>query len=331
MLLIGFLPSFLKKFYYRIKGHKIGKKVSIGFGSVIIGREVIVEDHVQIGHLVTIRGDKISIGRFVSIGTMSMIDTTTIIIGEDTRINVNVTIGGLALPESLIQIGKRCIIMPYNFLNPTKPIVLGDDCAIGGHSQLFTHASWLSELQGFPVTFEPITIGDKVYLAWNIFVLPGAKIGNEVVIGAKSLVRGEIPSNTMAAGSPAKVIKENYPTRLDAQEKKDVLIKILNEFEEHLSFHGYQVKVENTAKNKRIQVTKGRKNYVFDFVDKEVSEFSVSSVDLLVLDVNVKLENSSKAKMIIDIPNLTRTGTSDVGEEFARYLSRFGIRCERLD
>ena len=42
MLLYGFLPNFLKILIYRIKGYKIGKKVSIGFGSIICGDIVTI-------------------------------------------------------------------------------------------------------------------------------------------------------------------------------------------------------------------------------------------------------------------------------------------------
>ncbi|MCK7480554.1 MAG: hypothetical protein M0C28_27485 [Candidatus Moduliflexus flocculans] len=48
---MGWLPGFLKKAVYRLKGYRIGKKVSIGFGSVVIGDEVSIGDHASIGFL----------------------------------------------------------------------------------------------------------------------------------------------------------------------------------------------------------------------------------------------------------------------------------------
>ncbi|HCQ3388734.1 TPA: acetyltransferase, partial [Escherichia coli] len=45
----------------------------------------------------------------------------------------------------------------------------------------------------------------------NVTILPGACIGNGVVIGANSVVRGEIPNNVIIAGVPAKIVKKyNY-------------------------------------------------------------------------------------------------------------------------
>ena len=49
IILIGFLPSFLKKIIYKLKGYKIGKNVSFGIGSVIIGKDVTIGDNSSFG------------------------------------------------------------------------------------------------------------------------------------------------------------------------------------------------------------------------------------------------------------------------------------------
>src|ERR1035437_7991315 len=95
MVLIGFLPSFLKKIIYRIKGYKIGKGVKIGIGSVIIGKDVTIGDYSKIGFISVIRARKIQMDRYVTIGSMTMIDTGNLRIGEDARINEQVIVGGM--------------------------------------------------------------------------------------------------------------------------------------------------------------------------------------------------------------------------------------------
>lgn len=52
-----------------------------------------------------------------------------------------------------------------------------------------------------------VAIGDSVWVGQNVYVLKGAIIGSGSVIGAKALVSHEIPSNVIAAGVPAKVIR----------------------------------------------------------------------------------------------------------------------------
>ncbi len=54
----------------------------------------------------------------------------------------------------------------------------------------------------------PVSIGDGAWLGHGTVVLPGATIGRHVVVGANSVVIGELPDNCVAAGVPAKVIKQ---------------------------------------------------------------------------------------------------------------------------
>ena len=53
-----------------------------------------------------------------------------------------------------------------------------------------------------------ITIGDNVWIGGNVVITPGVKVGNGVVIGAGSVVTKDIPDNCIAAGNPARVIRE---------------------------------------------------------------------------------------------------------------------------
>ncbi|HCD2083279.1 TPA: acetyltransferase, partial [Escherichia coli] len=62
-----------------------------------------------------------------------------------------------------------------------------------------------------PLESAPVYIGERVWIGENVTILPGACIGNGVVIGANSVVRGEIPNNVIIAGVPAKIVKKyNY-------------------------------------------------------------------------------------------------------------------------
>jgi len=54
---------------------------------------------------------------------------------------------------------------------------------------------------------KPIVIGNDVYIGNNVILLPGVTIGDNVVIGAGSVVSKNIPSNSLAVGGPARVIK----------------------------------------------------------------------------------------------------------------------------
>ena len=55
---------------------------------------------------------------------------------------------------------------------------------------------------------EEITIGDDVWVGGNATILPGAHIGTNVVIGAGSVVTGDIPDGVVAAGNPCRIIRK---------------------------------------------------------------------------------------------------------------------------
>ena len=55
---------------------------------------------------------------------------------------------------------------------------------------------------------KPITIGNDVWIGGNCTILPGVTIGNNVIIAAGAVVTKDIPDNCVAAGVPAKVIKQ---------------------------------------------------------------------------------------------------------------------------
>lgn len=59
-----------------------------------------------------------------------------------------------------------------------------------------------------------VNIGDNVWIGNNVCILPGVSIGDGVVIGANSIVTHDIPAYSIAAGIPAKVIKETKSTSL---------------------------------------------------------------------------------------------------------------------
>lgn len=54
----------------------------------------------------------------------------------------------------------------------------------------------------------PVTIGNNVWIGENVVILAGSSIGDGCIIGANSLVKGEIPKGSIAVGNPARVVKK---------------------------------------------------------------------------------------------------------------------------
>jgi len=331
IIAIGFLPSFLKKFVYRLKGYKIASDVSLSLGCVVIGKDVEIGTKTSIGFFTIIRARKIKIARYVKIGAMSAIDTESISIDDDARINEQVYIGGTKTPQSSLAMGKRTIIMQASYINPTMPITIGDDAGIGGHCLLFTHGSWNSALEGYPVKFAPIHIGKKVWLPWRVFIMPGVSIGDGVVVGADSMINKDIPANCLVAGSPAKIIKENFPAPLSEVERNKITADIFAEFKQHIEHHDFIIEQKNLPNGFELNIKNKSTQAGVLFCETTANITPTKTANsILVLNKGTAALTANYA-MAISLENNTRIGTSSVGEELVQFFSRYGVRFNRLD
>lgn len=326
-LLYGLIPAFLKKFIYRIKGFKIGSNVKIGFGSIIVAKEVEISDNVCIGYFTILKAKKIEIGTYSQIASLCFFDTEHIKIGEDTRIRENVYAGGLKTPESELIIGDRCLVAQMSSFNPTMPIIIGDDSSIGGYSLLFTHSSWLSQLEGFPVKFGPIKIGKNVWGSYRVFITAGVEIGDYVILQPNSVVSKNIPPNSIFSSNPNRIIPNFFHTTKTFEEKKKIIQQILQSFIEYLNYNEINLKVENGI----IACLIDKQPYNIIIQDKE--EIKLSSYNFNILITFLKFEKLPDEigvnDMILSLEEKTRYGSNLLGEELIKFFSRYGIRFIR--
>ena len=73
-------------------------------------------------------------------------------------------------------------------------------------------------------------IGDNVFIGMNSIILMGANIGNNVIVGAGSVVSGKIPDNVVVAGNPAKIVRTIEEHKLIRERKtlKEAVIYFLS-------------------------------------------------------------------------------------------------------
>ena len=114
---------------------------------------------------------------------------------------------------------------PYNvFIDKTRPWLLniGSYVKITRGVIILTHDYSLSVLRRRYGEWigegQETVIGDNVFLGMNSIILMGTHIGNNVIVGAGSVVHGRIPNDVVIAGNPAKIIctlEEHYKRRVE--------------------------------------------------------------------------------------------------------------------
>lgn len=113
-----------------------------------------------------------------------------------------------------LRIGNNCKIGDRVHITASESVTIGDNCLFASH--IFISDTNHGTLQddpttppdSRPLTAQPVSIGNNVWLGEGVAVLPGATIGDGCIIGAHAVVKGEIPAYTMVVGAPAKPIKK---------------------------------------------------------------------------------------------------------------------------
>ena len=109
-----------------------------------------------------------------------------------------------------IEFGEN-VFMNYNcvILDCAK-VKIGSNCFFGPHVQLYTacHPIEIEKRNALIETAKPITIGNNCWIGGNSVILAGVEIGDNVTIGASSVVTKSIGPNCVAVGNPCRVIKK---------------------------------------------------------------------------------------------------------------------------
>lgn len=109
-----------------------------------------------------------------------------------------------------VSIGDRTFINVDAVMLDVAPITIGAACQIATRVQLLT-ATHPVDPEPRRVGWEygePITIADNVWLGGGVIVCPGVSIGEDSVVGAGAVVTRDLPAGVVAAGVPARVLRE---------------------------------------------------------------------------------------------------------------------------
>jgi serine acetyltransferase len=177
----------------------------------------------------TITADSAAGRRFAAFGPGSLLAFPTgsvygerwIEIGDATMLAAHVTLcAGMAPghdlgPDPVLRVGNRCVIGRGSHIVAHHQIEIGDDVFTGPYVYI-TDQNHSYEDTDTPIGAQwpvnsAVSIGAGSWLGTGAIILPGSKIGRNVVVAAGAVVRGKVPDRCVVAGIPARVVREHIP------------------------------------------------------------------------------------------------------------------------
>ena len=183
----------------------------------------VVEALIDLVYTLPYRGCFAHIGKRSRLGfrAMSLIGLKHISIGERTFIGAGVQLSAWECYHGKhyspsVQIGNRCRIRENCHITAVNSITIGNGVLTGtnvlitdnSHGESSREQMALSPVDRPLFSKGPVRVGNNVWLGNNVCVMPGVTIGDGVVVGANSVVTHDLPAYCVAAGIPARVIKQ---------------------------------------------------------------------------------------------------------------------------
>jgi acetyltransferase-like isoleucine patch superfamily enzyme len=192
----GALGLWLRSKLYPLVLGSVGRNVVFGVNvtlrhphKIVIGDNVVIDDGCCLDAKGTDnQGISIAGGVFVGRNTILSCKNGDIVIEENANLGFNCEV----FSASRVRIGKRILMAAYTYL-------------VGG-DHLYDRIDIPVLEQGR--TARGIDVGDGVWLGTHVVVTDGSTIGRDAIIGAGAVVVGEIPEFAVAAGVPAKVMRD---------------------------------------------------------------------------------------------------------------------------
>ena len=163
--------------------------------------------------------------RFGSFGTGSCIDfppatllnVESIHLGRDVLVGRNATlaagygVGDPNLPARALVIGDGCVLGAGITITAHQQVEIGE-AVFTGQRVFVTDASHGYQDPDSPIgqqfgTHQPVRIGPGSWIGHGAVILPGTRLGRNVVVAAGAVVRGEVEDHAVVAGNPARVVR----------------------------------------------------------------------------------------------------------------------------
>lgn len=220
MILSDVLKRLTGRDYGRISFSDLGYLLQKGGGSFLRGAIWSLMRMRRPSGLMLGRGIKfidasrLTLGRGVSLGHYSYLDCSAaqgVVLGNSVTIREFGWLqcrSGLNPGSGRVRIGDGTYIGPFSVLGAGGSLEIGDRCQIGARFTVSAESHTKDENDSFvggAVTRKGVVIGRECWIGNNVCVLDGVHIGDRCVIGAGSVVTRDIPADSTAYGTPARV------------------------------------------------------------------------------------------------------------------------------
>ncbi|MFI1966292.1 acyltransferase [Streptomyces pathocidini] len=137
------------------------------------------------------------------------------VIGEHVTLTAGMMPGVDLGPEPVLRLGNGVVLGRGSHVVASRPVVFGDDVFCGPYVYVTSDNHSYDDPEQ-PVGRQwprsaPVEIGPGSWLGAGAVILPGARLGRNVVVAAGAVVRGEVPDHAVVAGAPARVVRRWDP------------------------------------------------------------------------------------------------------------------------
>jgi len=317
-LLLSLLPSFVQSPIRNAFGARIARGARVSAMSLVAVKKLEMEPGARIGPFVSIRAESVRMERGARIRPLSKFKVRVLSLGRDASVDPMVLVNCDYGPRSRLELGRAVRVFSFSVLEPSEGISVDDHSGLGGHCLIFCHGSWPNYLEGAPYSRGPVKIGREVWIPWRVMILPNTVIGDRAIIGAHSLVRGDVPARALYSGVPARQVLENAWTVIDDPAEKE---RRLGEVLE--SFHAFH----DGAYTVRLRVEPLDKAGNLSGFSHETVYYTFDTPGPDRLRKALKEPRTS----VMDLANLYSIGPSfPIASALFDHLKTFGVRLSRL-
>ena len=140
-----------------------------------------------------------------------------VLVGRQATLAAGYGVGDPSLGERVLVIGDGCVLGAGITVTAHQYVELGES-VFTGQQVFITDASHGYQDPDTPIgrqfgTHQPVVIGSGSWLGHGAVILPGTRLGRNVVVAAGAVVRGEVEDHAVVAGNPARVVRRLEPGR----------------------------------------------------------------------------------------------------------------------